>query len=77
MNYEIFDSKAEALNYSEQAGVEAGLAYHKGNPKGTRYMYSVIEHPIDGRGAVATPQGTITKEQLQADGWFTEPEQGV
>lgn len=85
--YVIFNSKEEAMNYSDQAGMEAGLAYHKGQANGTRYMYSVIEHPTDGRGAcyVDKPDqvdenGLVIdplpqKEDLQADGWFPESEQ--
>lgn len=41
MSYLIFASEGEALSRSEQAGVDKGLAYHKGVPDGTRYVWGV------------------------------------
>ena len=84
--YLIFDTHQAALDYSEQAGKDRNLAYHRGDPNGTRYLYSVITHPEDGRGAVYvdTPdqvdeEGNIInplpqKDNLEADGWFPSSE---
>ena len=33
--YLLFNNKADALARSEQAGIDRGLAYHKGDPNGT------------------------------------------
>lgn len=74
MNYKIFDTIERARQYSEDAGKEAGLAYHTGTGT-TRYMYSFIQHPDDGRGACMCPNGTVTREELELDGWFGETEE--
>jgi hypothetical protein len=41
MSYLIFSSKEEAVSRSEQAGADAGLAYHAGYPQGSRYVWGV------------------------------------
>ena len=70
--YKLFGTKQEALDYSEQAGKEAGLAYHNGTGT-SRYLYSVIEHPVSGEGVCACPEGTVTHKELEANGWFRPP----
>ena len=45
--YLLYDNKTDALARSEQAGIDRGLAYHKGDPNGTRYIWRVIEEETD------------------------------
>ena len=45
--YLIYDNKTDALARSEQAGIDRGLAYHKGDPNGTRYIWRVIVEETD------------------------------
>jgi len=81
MKYKIFDSVNDAMAYTEDAGRRKGLAYHKGDADGTRYLWGVVEHPTDGRGAVVIGDYTFdlseedvstlsTHDDLDADGWF-------
>ena len=42
MKYKVFDNVDDAMAYTEDAGRRKGLAYHKGDPDGTRYMLSLI-----------------------------------
>ena len=42
MKYLIFNNEEEALARSDEAGAVKGLAYHKGFPDGTRYVWGVI-----------------------------------
>ena len=42
MKYLIYNNKEEALARSDEAGAVKGLAYHKGFPDGTRYVWGVI-----------------------------------
>ena len=42
MKYLIFDSESEAIARSDQGGEQAGLAYHTGQPNGSRYMWAWI-----------------------------------
>jgi len=81
MKYKVFDSVDDAMAYTEDAGRRKGLAYHKGDPDGTRYLWGVVEHPTDGRGAVVIGDYTFdlseedvstlsTRDDLDADGWF-------
>ena len=74
--YQVFNTYDDALAFSEQAGIDAGLAYHQGDDNGTRYMYSIITH-TDGRAACYVDElvDGMTKEQLEADGWFPEPQE--
>tara|TARA_R110002012_G_scaffold134325_1_gene287590 strand:- start:768 stop:1037 length:270 start_codon:yes stop_codon:yes gene_type:complete len=45
--YLLFNNEADALARSEQAGIDKGLAYHKGDPNGTRYIWRVIVEETD------------------------------
>ena len=40
MKYLLFDNEADAIERSDEGGAEAGLAYHEGDPTGTRYMWA-------------------------------------
>ena len=81
MKYKVFNSVDDAKAYTEDAGRRKGLAYHKGDPDGTRYLWGVVEHPTDGRGAVVIGDYTfdlseeevaalLSSDDLDADGWF-------
>ena len=81
MKYKVFDTVDEAMAFTEDAGRRKGLAYHKGDSDGTRYLWGVVEHPTDGRGAVVIGDDTfdlseeevaalVTRDDLDADGWF-------
>tara|TARA_Y100000004_G_scaffold170800_1_gene206149 strand:+ start:295 stop:546 length:252 start_codon:yes stop_codon:yes gene_type:complete len=52
MSFLIFNTKAEALNRTEQAGKDANLGYHTGDPNGCRYIWPVIEESGENRGAL-------------------------
>ena len=39
MKYLLFDNEADAIERSDEGGAEKGLAYHEGDPNGTRYMW--------------------------------------
>ena len=39
MKYLLFDNETDAIERSDEGGAEKGLAYHKGDPSGTRYMW--------------------------------------
>lgn len=43
MAYLIYNTKEEALNRSDQAGNDLGMAYHKGDLTGTRYAGRVFK----------------------------------
>jgi len=45
--YLIYDNETDALARSDQAGIDRGLAYHKGDPNGTRYIWGVIVEETD------------------------------
>jgi hypothetical protein len=86
MKYKVFDSVDDAMAYTEDAGRRKGLAYHKGDADGTRYLWGVVEHPTDGRGAVVINDDTfdlseeevaalLTSDDLDADGWFPPMEE--
>jgi hypothetical protein len=81
MKYKVFDSVDDAMAFTEDAGRRKGLAYHKGDADGTRYLWGVVEHPTDGRGAVVIGDYTfdlseeevaalLSSDDLDADGWF-------
>ena len=81
MKYKVFDSVDDAMAFTEDAGRRKGLAYHKGDADGTRYLWGVVEHPTDGRGAVVIGDYTfdlsedevaalVSRDDLDADGWF-------
>ena len=40
MKYLLFDNEADSIERSDEGGAEKGLAYHKGDPTGTRYMWA-------------------------------------
>ena len=42
MKYLIFNNEEEAMLRSDEAGAVKGLAFHKGYPDGTRYVWGVI-----------------------------------
>jgi hypothetical protein len=42
MKYLIFNNEEEAMTRSDEAGAVKGLAYHKGFPDGTRYVWGAI-----------------------------------
>tara|TARA_Y100001972_G_C7556225_1_gene279455 strand:+ start:282 stop:536 length:255 start_codon:yes stop_codon:yes gene_type:complete len=42
MRFLIFNSKAEALNRTEQAGKDANLGYHTGDQNGCRYIWPLL-----------------------------------
>lgn len=42
MKYLLFDNESEAVERSDVGGAEAGLAYHEGDPTGTRYMWVTL-----------------------------------
>jgi len=86
MKYKVFDSVDDAMAFTEDAGRRKGLAYHKGDADGTRYLWGVVQHPTDGRGAVVIGDYTfdlseeevaalVTRDNLDADGWFPPMEQ--
>ena len=53
MKYLVFDNETDAIERSDAGGAEKGLAYHKGDPNGTRYMWPwLIEDGGDLRGAL-------------------------
>jgi len=81
MKYKVFDSVDDAMAFTEDAGRRKGLSYHKGDANGTRYLWGVVEHPTDGRGAVVIGDYTfdlseeevaalLSSDDLDADGWF-------
>ena len=81
MKYKVFDTVDDAMAFTEDAGRRKGLAYHNGDPSGTRYLWGVVEHPSDGRGAVVIGDFTfdlseeeiaalLSRDDLDADGWF-------
>jgi hypothetical protein len=81
MKYKVFDTVDDAMAFTEDAGRRKGLAYHKGDPDGTRYLWGVVEHPTDGRGAVVIGDYTfdlseeevaalLSRDDLDANGWF-------
>lgn len=39
MKYLLFNNEADAQNRSDEAGADKGLAYHEGDPEGTRYVW--------------------------------------
>jgi hypothetical protein len=45
--YLLYNNEADALARSEQAGIDEGLAYHKGDPNGSRYIWGVIVEETD------------------------------
>jgi len=86
MKYKVFDTVDDAMAFTEDAGRRKGLAYHKGDADGTRYLWGVVEHPTDGRGAVVIGDYTfdlseeevaalVTRDDLDADGWFPPMEE--
>ena len=52
MSFLIFSTKNEALNRTEQAGKDASLGYHDGDPNGCRYIWPVIEEGEENRAAL-------------------------
>jgi hypothetical protein len=52
MSLLIFNSQAEALNRTEQAGKDANLGYHSGDQNGCRYIWPVIEEAGENRAAL-------------------------
>ena len=52
--YLLYDNETDALARSEQAGIDRGLAYHKGDPNGTRYIWRVIVEETD-----TNPRGAL------------------
>jgi len=42
MKYLLFNSEADAITRSDEAGDDKGLAYHKGHPDGTRYVWTWV-----------------------------------
>ena len=70
MSYLIFSSKEEAVARSEQAGADMGLAYHAGDPQGSRYVWGVhTENTEDSPRAflnISADQGLLTPEEQSA-----------
>jgi len=52
--YLLYNNEADALARSEQAGIDKGLAYHKGDPNGSRYIWGVIVEETD-----TNPRGAL------------------
>lgn len=69
MPYKVFTTKQAAVDYSEQAGKDAGLSYHTGEGQ-SRYLWRVITHPETGEGACVCPEGETSREELIEDGWY-------
>ena len=58
--YLLYDNKTDALARSEQAGIDRGLAYHKGDPNGTRYIWGIIVEETDTNPRAVLDIVTIT-----------------
>lgn len=43
MAYILYNTKEEAINRAEQAGINLNLSYHQGNVNGTRYAGNVFK----------------------------------
>jgi len=57
MKYLLFDNEADAIERSDEGGAEAGLAYHEGDPTGTRYMWAeCVEDGGSLRAALLFPE---------------------
>ena len=70
MPYLIFNSKAEAMERNDQAGVDKGLAYHINNENGvTRYVWAIAEE-----GGGSNRASLILKEEDVTSGLLTPTE---
>ena len=57
MKYLLFDNEADSIERSDEGGAEKGLAYHEGDPNGTRYMWAwSVEDGGSLRGALLFPE---------------------
>jgi len=67
MAYLIFNSKAEAVARSEQAGADMGLAYHSGSGH-TRYVWGVLEDEGSNRATleINTNNHLLSSEEQDA-----------
>ena len=52
MSLLIFNSQAEALNRTEQAGKDANLGFHSGDQNGCRYVWPILEEAGNSRAAL-------------------------
>jgi hypothetical protein len=82
MSLLIFSTEAEAHDRTEQAGKDANLGYHSGDPNGCRYVWAIRVEPgdnpraaldIDGHNHLLTNDETdALVDDLPAD-WQTPP----
>ena len=83
MSLLIFSTEAEAHDRTEQAGKDANLGYHSGDPDGCRYVWAMRVEPgdnpraaldIDGHNHLLTNDETAALvDDLPAD-WQFHPE---
>lgn len=64
MAYLLYNTKEEAFNRSEQAGIDLGMAYHKGDLSGTRYA-GLIFKTTTGKYAWEIEGPISASEELQ------------
>jgi hypothetical protein len=65
--YTIFQTAAAAITVNAAAAEAAGC-----DMVATLELHNRIQHPTDGRWALEDGTGPVTREQMIADGWFTE-----
>jgi len=65
--YTIYPTRVEALIANVQAAAAVGC-----DMIGTTERYTRHNHPTDGRSALKDGIGQATKEQLEAEGWFSD-----
>ena len=83
MSLLIFSTEAEAHGRTEQAGKDANLGYHSGDPDGCRYVWAMRVEPgdnpraaldIDGHNHLLTNDETAALvDDLPAD-WQLHPD---
>jgi len=57
MSLLIFSTEAEAHDRTEQAGKDANLGYHSGDPDGCRYVWAIRVEPGDNSRAALDIDG--------------------
>lgn len=65
--YTVYPTKLAALQANMAAAFNAGM-----NMETTVYLYARIDHPTDGRSALADGTGPVTHEQLVAEGFLEQ-----
>lgn len=63
MNYLLYNTKEEAINRSEQAGIDMNLAYHQGDLMGSRYGGGYVFKTTTGKYAWPVHDCTLTSAE--------------